>query len=74
MHQFNELIGKGITIITANDSQVYNTTSIAKDPSKLFISIAIMIRAHDESLTKQKRSVAFVKQQVRKFELEGRAM
>ncbi|TKF29314.1 recombinase family protein [Enterovibrio norvegicus] len=72
MHQFNELIGKGITIITANDSQVYNTASIAKDPSKLFISIAIMIRAHDESLTKQKRSVAFVKQQVRKFELEGK--
>lgn len=69
--QFNELITKGITIITANDNQVYNMESLAKDPSKLFISIAIMIRAHDESLTKQKRSVAFVKQQVRKFETEG---
>ncbi|EPF9726325.1 recombinase family protein [Vibrio fluvialis] len=60
--QFNELISKGITIITANDRQVYNIESISKEPSKLFLSIAVMIRAHEESLTKQKRSVAFIKQ------------
>ncbi|HCM0971653.1 recombinase family protein [Vibrio parahaemolyticus] len=70
--QFNELISKGITIITANDRQVYNIESIAKDPSKLFLSIAVMIRAHEESLTKQKRSVAFIKQQVKKYLTEGK--
>ncbi|WP_064604405.1 recombinase family protein [Photobacterium sp. J15] len=72
LNQFNVLINKGITVITANDGQVYNTSTIAKDPTKLFLSIAVMIRAHDESLTKQKRSVAYVKQQIRKFEQEGK--
>ncbi len=70
--QFNELISKGITIITANDRQVYNNDTLANDPSKLFISIAIMIRAHEESLTKQKRSIAFIKQQTKKYLTEGK--
>lgn len=70
--QFNELIGKGITIITANDDQVYNMKTLSKDPSKMFISIGVMMRAHEESLSKQKRSVKYIHKKIEDFEKNGK--
>ncbi|RBP84253.1 recombinase family protein [Marinomonas rhizomae] len=70
--QFNELIGKGITIITANDDQVYNMKTLSKDPSKMFISIGVMMRAHEESLSKQKRSVKYIHKKIDDFEKNGK--
>ncbi|ENM5903940.1 recombinase family protein [Vibrio mimicus] len=68
---FIELVSRGITIITANDSQVYNRATISENSGTMFITLGAMIRAHEESLTKQKRSVAAIKQQVDKFEKDG---
>ncbi|WP_196356351.1 recombinase family protein, partial [Vibrio harveyi] len=67
----DDLIDNGITIITAHDNQLYNTESIAKNPYQIFVMVATMIRAHEESLTKQKRSVSFIHQQVKRFNKEG---
>ncbi|MGR3086559.1 recombinase family protein [Vibrio vulnificus] len=68
---FIELVSRGITIITANDSQVYNRATISENSGTMFITLGAMIRAHEESLTKQKRSVAAIKQQVEKFQKDG---
>ncbi|WP_197485274.1 MULTISPECIES: recombinase family protein [unclassified Vibrio] len=68
---FLSLVNRGITIVTAIDEQVYSQQSLREQPLQFIQPLALMIRAHDESLTKQKRSVAFIKQQVKKFKLDG---
>ncbi|MBF4280750.1 recombinase family protein, partial [Vibrio anguillarum] len=52
------LIEADINIITAADGQLYNKQTLAQNPGLLFLMTGTMIRAHEESLTKQKRSVA----------------
>ncbi len=65
--QFHELICRDITIITANDGLVYNEATLAKEPSRLYTSIGTMVRAHDESLHKQKRSVKEIQGKINAF-------
>jgi len=53
--QFLEIIRAGITIVTLDDEQEFNSETISKGMNQLLISISIMSRAHEESLTKQSR-------------------
>lgn len=61
------LIDSGINIITAADDQLYNQDTLNKSPHLLFMMTAIMIRAHEESLIKQKRSIKSVADKIRDF-------
>jgi DNA invertase Pin-like site-specific DNA recombinase len=51
--QFIDIIRAGITIVTLIDKQVYNRETT--DSGKLIISLTIMSRAYEESLTKSIR-------------------
>lgn len=61
------LIEADINIITAADGQLYNKQTLAQNPGLLFLMTGTMIRAHEESLTKQKRSVAAIEKKLGKF-------
>ncbi|QDQ27675.1 recombinase family protein [Chitinimonas arctica] len=53
-----QLIGivmAGITVITAMDRQEYNRDLLKREPHRLFVALAMMIRAYEESDTKSKR-------------------
>ncbi|MEZ8786945.1 recombinase family protein [Vibrio splendidus] len=63
----NSLIDADIKIITATDSQLYSKKTIDQNPYLLFLMTATMIRAHEESLTKQKRSVSAIEKKLGKF-------
>lgn len=52
---FLTLIEHGIVIVTLSDNKIYSDTSIAENPTELIVSIALMMRSHDESATKSKR-------------------
>lgn len=53
--QFAGILSKGIAIVTLMDGQVYTEESVNNNPGQLFMSLGIMIRANDESVTKAKR-------------------
>ena len=64
---FMLIVRAGITIVTLQDRRAYSAASINANPAELIVSIALMMRAHDESATKsfrlsrtyeQKRKVA----------------
>jgi len=57
---FLELIGLGLTIVTAMDRKVYNRESIRQNPTDLMISILMFIRGNEESETKSNRTVGNV--------------
>lgn len=52
--QLEGLISAGIQVVTLDDEKVYNNDSV-DDISMLFLSMATMFRAHNESLSKSKR-------------------
>lgn len=52
---FLDIIRRGIVIVTLTDGMVYEHKSMGENYSPLLISITIMARAHEESLTKSKR-------------------
>jgi len=52
---FMSIIRRGITIVTLQDGQIYSTESIKDNWTKLIIALAVMARAHEESLTKSMR-------------------
>jgi len=52
---FINLINAGITIVTLMDNQLYSRESINNNMSNLIMSIVIMSRASEESITKSKR-------------------
>lgn len=54
-----DLILAGITVVTAGDNQVYSREEVQQNPFKLIMSLVVMIRANEESETKQRRSNAF---------------
>ncbi|MCR9880539.1 recombinase family protein [Vibrio parahaemolyticus] len=62
------LIESDITIITSSDKRVYNKEVVYRDPSQIFMMVAVMVRAHEESLTKQKRSLKRLKGAVEKWQ------
>jgi DNA invertase Pin-like site-specific DNA recombinase len=55
---FTSILDQGITIVTLADNMVYNTETVAGNIGNLIISITIMARAHEESLTKSRRMMA----------------
>lgn len=61
------LIESGITIITSSDKQVYNKESVYQNPGQIFMMSGIMMRAHNESLEKQKRSLKKISGAVEKW-------
>ena len=52
---FLTLIEYGIVIVTLSDDKIYSDSSIATNPTELIVSIALMMRSHDESATKSMR-------------------
>ncbi|WP_084156099.1 recombinase family protein [Desulforegula conservatrix] len=52
---FMDIIKSGIKIVTLSDSMEYTVDSINNNWAQIVVSLAIMSRAHDESLTKSKR-------------------
>jgi len=55
LEQFTTLIRNGIKIVTLQDNMLYSKETIENSYSQLLISISIMSRAFEESLTKSKR-------------------
>ncbi len=55
---FLSILNRGITIVTLGDRRVYRKSSGIDVSMDLIISITIMTRAHDESLTKSRRQRA----------------
>lgn len=52
---FISILNAGITIVTLADGNEYSRSSVRDNFTQLIISITIMSRAHEESLTKSKR-------------------
>lgn len=61
---FTQIILAGITVVTLADGQIYTREKIKENPALLFISLGIMIRAHEESATKSYRSAEYNKNRV----------
>ena len=57
-NQFLSIIRKGITIVTLIDEMEYSEKTLNTNFSQLIISLTIMSRAHEESLSKSKRLAA----------------
>jgi len=53
--QFLNIINSGITVVTLMDKMTYNRETINRNPGSLMMSIVIMMRAHEESVTKSQR-------------------
>ncbi|WP_175950344.1 recombinase family protein [Burkholderia sp. BCC0405] len=53
--QFGAIVRAGVTIVTANDGLEYSRERLKHDPSPLFLALATMIRAHQESASKGER-------------------
>jgi len=53
--QFSNIINKGINIVTLQDGKTYSTNQGEMGFADLMISLSVMQRAHEESLTKSKR-------------------
>ncbi len=59
LNQFTGIIKAGIKVVTLQDGMEYDLESINQNWTQLIISITYMARAHEESETKSKRSLAF---------------
>lgn len=55
LEKFLSILRHGITIVTLSDGMVYNAEAVNKNFHPLLMSILVMQRAHEESLTKSKR-------------------
>ncbi len=53
LNLFLSIVNRGITIVTLSDGRVYNAAT--DNTADLIVSITIMSRAHEESLTKSRR-------------------
>ncbi|MBM7038542.1 recombinase family protein [Vibrio ulleungensis] len=55
MSLFSQLLGTGIPIVTLTDGQTHSKQDLQDNPYKLFVSIAALLRAYEESKTKSIR-------------------
>jgi len=55
LQQFLDIINAGIRIVTLADRMEYDQETVNSNVGSLFMSLGIMARAHEESLTKSKR-------------------
>ncbi len=53
--QFNALLDKGVEIFTLSDRQHYTPNGVDENPTQLFITLGVMLRANEESEIKSKR-------------------
>lgn len=60
--QFRDIVKRGINIVTLVDGQVYSEDSMNQNIGQLFLSLGVMLRSHEESVTKSKRGKAAWKQ------------
>ncbi|EKT4504093.1 recombinase family protein [Pseudomonas putida] len=61
--QLAQIIGGGVTVVTASDGREYNRERLKAQPMDLVYSLLVMIRAHEESDTKSKRVSAAIRRQ-----------
>ncbi len=54
--QLTAIISAGISVVTASDNKVYSREKMRSNPMDLVYSLLVMIRAHEESDTKSKRT------------------
>jgi DNA invertase Pin-like site-specific DNA recombinase len=52
---FMSIISAGITLVTLSDRREYSKEKINANPTDLIVSIAVMMRGHEESATKSRR-------------------
>jgi DNA invertase Pin-like site-specific DNA recombinase len=52
---FLSILEHGVVVVTIADNRTYSNESVSIDPLQLIISIAVMMRAHDESRVKSQR-------------------
>jgi DNA invertase Pin-like site-specific DNA recombinase len=52
---FQQIINAGITIVTLQDGKTYSKEEMRANPYRIFESLSVMIRAHEESATKSRR-------------------
>ncbi|MBK1669440.1 hypothetical protein CKO28_15485 [Rhodovibrio sodomensis] len=52
---FMQIVGAGINLVTLQDRRCYSKATINANPTDLIVSIVTMMRAHEESATKQRR-------------------
>jgi DNA invertase Pin-like site-specific DNA recombinase len=50
-----DIIERGITVVTLSDRRVYDVSSLDSDPTSLLMSVLIFMRANEESVTKSRR-------------------
>lgn len=50
--RLNDIINKGITVVTLDDGQTYSEETITQHPFQLYIALGSMARAHEESKRK----------------------
>lgn len=50
-----DIIDRGVTVVTLSDRKVYDRDSLDNDPMSLIMSILIFMRANEESATKSRR-------------------
>lgn len=55
---FISILSHGITIVTLADRMIYSSESVGSNFGNLIISITVMARAHEESVTKSRRILA----------------
>lgn len=52
---FQQIINAGVTIVTLQDERVWSRAEMHANPFRMFESLMVMIRAHEESATKARR-------------------
>lgn len=52
---FSLILQQKVDIVTLIDNQTYTYDTVSNDPGKLFLSLGVMLRAHEESKTKSNR-------------------
>ncbi|MBR8284666.1 recombinase family protein [Burkholderia vietnamiensis] len=68
---FLRIVSQGVTLVTLGDGKVYSKAAIDANPLDLIMSLLVMIRAHEESLTKSKRLKQAWSAKRTKVEAEG---
>lgn len=71
MEVFLAIVNRGVVIVTMLDGRLYSRESLRDKSTELIISIVIMSRAYDESVTKSKRRRKTWNQSKRNAELQG---
>lgn len=61
--QLSQIVGAGITVVTASDGREYNREGLRAQPMDLVYSLLLMIQAHKESETKSVRVRAAIRRQ-----------